>query len=254
MSKIAWGKCSVYTKDLDVPGSVFVKTPTPIQDSTTLETSEGELHEAKVEGGQNEDVKHDRDTFALNFNLRSYKGRKLILRDHDGVVDHNYAVVVIPEDPDVAGIKIDKASAYVGKTFNCAEGLARNYKFSALVPDDDSDQVKFGKIVPVKEGDVITDFNCIEEDVEGGDLVATPDELEFAAADAPAQTVNISGATEITSARGNRAWMTVTFSGTEITVTAANNSNTSARSGVLKVVADGEMLEIPVTQDGASAA
>lgn len=255
MSKISWGKPKILIKDLDVPGANWKEIPTPVEDSTTLEITEGDVLEAKIEGGGKEDEMHKANTANLNLEIRAAKNRHIIVRDKDGVIDHNHAVVVIPQDDKAPGILISRASLHATPSYTCAEGIKRMYKFGALTPDDDSALVKFGEVVLTKQGDVVTNVTIIEEDTEDVQISADPTSLAFDATSTAAntKTVEVSGATAITSARGNRSWLTVTYTGTTVSVTAADNSNTSARQGTVTIVANGESIQIPVTQAGASA-
>ena len=108
MSKISWGKCSIYIKDLETTGAKWKKIPTPIEDSTELTTEKGDKLEAKIEGGENEDVKYKRNTYTLAYGIRRMKNRVMPFADVDGVIDHQYAVAVVPEDPNAPACLIDK--------------------------------------------------------------------------------------------------------------------------------------------------
>ncbi|MBQ4394379.1 MAG: BACON domain-containing protein [Paludibacteraceae bacterium] len=251
MSKISWGKPTILLKDLDEPGSNWKKIPTPVEDSTVLEIEEGEVLEAKIEGGETEDEKHQRNKANLTMEIRAAKDRHLIARDNDGVINHHFAVAVIPEDNAAPGLLIDRASMHATPSYSCKEGIKRSYKMGALVPDDESHSVKIGTINVTRSGDVVTDVTCTEEDIDLSSLSASPASLSFVASSAAAQTVTISCATAITSATPNRGWLTVTYTGTTVTVTAADNSNTSARNATVTVIANGETIKIPVSQAGA---
>lgn len=253
MSKISWGKCKILIKDLDEQGANWQKIPTPVKDSTTLEIEEGETQEAEIEGGEVEDEKRAKNKSTLTFEIRAAKNRHLIVADNDGVINHNYAIAVIPEDEDAPGILIDRGSMHATPSFTCAEGIKRSYKTKALTPEDDSHMVKYGKITATEVGGVITAVSIVEESVDGVSISASPSSLSFVASSAEDAEVSVSGATSITSANGNRSWLTVTYTGTTVTVAAADNSNTSARSGKVTIVANGETLIVPVTQAGASA-
>ena len=150
MAVISWGKPRIFTKDLDVSNSAWNETPTPIEDSTELVTTEGERLEAKIEGGENEDVRVKRSTYELNLNIRKAKGREAHIASEDGVVAHNHAVMLQPEDAECPGFYIQKSNVSVMDTYTAADGAAWQYKFSALKPESGS-QVKWG-IVTVKDG------------------------------------------------------------------------------------------------------
>lgn len=158
-----WGKPRLFIKDLDSENPKWEELPTPVQDSTTLETTKGDKQEAKIEGGENEDVKYSRNTYALNLSIRAAKGRKRPINDEDGVVNHNYAIVLQPEDVTTQGLAIEKSAVSVEDTFSAADGGIWAYAFDALKPAKGR-QVKWGIVtVTDTEGDITK----IEIDPEG---------------------------------------------------------------------------------------
>lgn len=58
MAVIGWGKPRIFIKDLDASSPKWEELPTPVEDSTQLTTTKGDKQEAKIEGGENEDVKY----------------------------------------------------------------------------------------------------------------------------------------------------------------------------------------------------
>lgn len=167
MSLISWGKCKVYIKDLDATAPKWALLATPAEGTTTLETTKGEKKEAKIEGGENEDVRYAKSTYALNLTIRALKGRKKPIADSDGIIAHNYAVAVLPEDPSCYGILIDKAKPSVADTYSSEEGIQWEYVFDALKPDN-GDQVKVGVVTVTGSDDNITGITC--EEVEPTDV------------------------------------------------------------------------------------
>ena len=69
MAVIGWGKPRVFIKDLDASAPKWEELPTPVEDSTQLTTTKGDKQEAKIEGGENEDVKYGKNTYALALNI-----------------------------------------------------------------------------------------------------------------------------------------------------------------------------------------
>lgn len=163
MAVIGWGKPRIFIKDLDAEAPKWEELPTPVEDSTTLETTKGDKTEAKIEGGENEDVKYSKNTYALNLSIRAAKGRQRPISDEDGVVAHNYAVVLQPEDPKVQGFAIEKSTASVEDSFSASEGGVWAYAFDALKPATGR-QVKWGVINVTESGGSISK---IEIDAEG---------------------------------------------------------------------------------------
>ena len=152
MSVLGWGKCRLFVKDLDTTSAKWVEFPTPVENTTTLETTKGDKQEAKVEGGENEDVRYAKSTYTLNANIRAAKGRAKPIKDEDGIIAHNYAVAVQPEDPEAIGIYIPKAKPSVNDTWSTEEGGIWEYAFDAL-KNEETTQIQMGVINVTGSGD-----------------------------------------------------------------------------------------------------
>lgn len=145
MSKIAWGKPRIFVKDADTSGAKWYELPTPIEDSTQLTPTKGDKLEAKIEGGENEDVKYKRSTYSLAFNIRKAKGRQAPFPSLDGVVNNHYAVLLQPEDPTVEGFYIEATTVSVDETFTAADGAHWECTLEA-VKAQSGDTVKWGLV------------------------------------------------------------------------------------------------------------
>lgn len=167
MAVLGWGKPRILVKDLDATGAAWEELPTPVENSTQLATTKGDKQEAKVEGGENEDVKYGKNTYALTFNIRAAKGRKRPISDTDGVVLHNYAIAVQPEDKDVQGFVMEKSAVSVEDTFTAQDGGVWAYTFDALKAAKDKKQVQWGKIIVTESAGNITKVECDPEDESG---------------------------------------------------------------------------------------
>lgn len=167
MAVIGWGKPRIFVKDLDAEAPKWAELPTPVEDSTQLETTKGDKQEAKIEGGENEDVKYGKNTYALTFNIRAAKGRKRPILDDDGVVAHNYAIALQPEDKDVQGFCMEKATVSVEDTFSTADGGVWIYTFDALKPSSEKKQIQWGKIITTESAGSISKIECDPEDTTG---------------------------------------------------------------------------------------
>lgn len=154
MAVIGWGRPTIVISKLDSSGepTTWSDVPTPAEDSTSLTTTKGDKTEAKLEGGANEDVKYGRNTYALAYQIRVAKGKKMPFVALDGVVDGEYAVAVQPEDPSVPGIMIKKSVVSAEDTYSTAEGGAIVYTHDALQPNDGS-QVEWGVITIQRDSD-----------------------------------------------------------------------------------------------------
>ena len=122
MAKIAWGKPRLFTKNADVLGSSWSELPTPVEDSTELTPTKGDKLEAKIEGGENEDVKYKRSTYNLVFNIRKAKDREAPFPSVDGIVSDHFAIMLQPEDPTVEGFYIEASTVSVDETFTASDG------------------------------------------------------------------------------------------------------------------------------------
>ena len=163
MAMIGWGKPRIFYKELDLVGAKWAEFPTPAEGTTSLATTKGDKTEAKLEGGANEDVKFNANTYALTFNIRAAKGRTRPIEDEDGIITKNYAIVLQPEDPTVPGFAMEASAPSVEDSFSAAEGGVWAYSFDALVPTqtgfDKKKQVQWG-VVDIKNfatGDITID-------------------------------------------------------------------------------------------------
>lgn len=153
MAVLSWGKPRLVIGKLDDNDAVteFIELPTPVENSTQLTTAKGDKKEAKVEGGENEDVKYGKNTYALATSIRAAKNRQRPLSDVDGVIAGNYVVFLQPEDPDAQGFVIDKSVASVEDSFTTEDGGIWAYGFDALKAKTEG-QVKWGKVSFIESG------------------------------------------------------------------------------------------------------
>lgn len=159
MSKISWGKCSVYVKDLEETGAKWKKLPTPIEDSTELSTEKGDKLEALIEGGEAEDVKYKSNKYALAYGIRRMKERVMPFTDVDGVIAHRHAVAVVPEDANAPGCLIDNSIVSCEDVYNAADGASVTYTHDVLKPES-GNAVKWGTITVTESNDEITGITC----------------------------------------------------------------------------------------------
>lgn len=173
MAQIGWGKCSVYVCDLSATTAKWEKLPTPMEGTTQLSVTKGTKSEAKIEGGENEDVRYGANTYALAYQIRKAKGRTAVISHIDGVVAHNYAVVVVPEDPAVpSGLYIPLSAVSVEDAFSTTDGGTDLYTHDALKPTDGGKQVKWGAIAVTEVDGEITEIKGT-----GGDFQAAGEEI-----------------------------------------------------------------------------
>jgi len=145
MAKIPWGKPRLFAFNADVIGSNAYELPTPVEDSTELTPTKGDKLEAKIEGGENEDVKYKRSTYALAFNIRKAKGRKPPFPSRDGVVNDHYGILLMPEDPSTEGFLIESNTVGIDDTFTAADGAIWACQADAVAAEE-GDTVKWGTV------------------------------------------------------------------------------------------------------------
>lgn len=139
MATISWGKPKLWlAKLVNGTPSVWKPVPTPADGTTQLNTTKGEKKEAKIEGGEVEAVKYNRNNFSLEFIIRALGGREKLAPDDDGVIEGEYALKLQPEDPTVTGLYIPRGVLSFEPTYNAADGVQWKYTLDALVPEDTS--------------------------------------------------------------------------------------------------------------------
>ena len=161
MSVIGWGKPRIFIKRIDTSDGAWKEVPTPVQDSTSLETTKGEKMEAKLEGGTNEDVLYKASTYALSYNIRKAKGKTQPFTSNDGIVEGEYACAVQPQDPLVPGIMIHRSVVSADDRYSSQEGFDAIYTHDALQPDS-GNQVTNGVIKVTESEGVITNVEIQE--------------------------------------------------------------------------------------------
>lgn len=151
--QIAWGKPKIWAAKLtDGTAGEWIELPTPAEGTTTLTPTKGDKKEAKIEGGENEAVKYNRNTYVLEFSIRLGSDREKPFEDEDGVIPGEYAIMLQPEDPTVEGLKIDKCVISLEDSYSAEEGIMLKYSADVLKPAT-GNQVKYEVITdPTNEG------------------------------------------------------------------------------------------------------
>lgn len=146
----SWGKPRVIAKKKGDTTAKFVEFYYPVQDSSQLTTTKGDKKEAKIEGGENEAVKYNKNTysFAIQNRIGLENGttvRKKPLADSDGVIEGEYELWVQPENPNGLGMHMETCIISVEDTFTAEDGIILTYTFEA-VKAVGHDQVEWGKV------------------------------------------------------------------------------------------------------------
>lgn len=152
---IGWGKPRIFIKDLSTDGGKWVEIPTPAENSVQLTPTKGDKKEAKLEGGDNEDVKYGKNNYEFIYQIRVADNKTMPIQHDEGIVEHEYAVALQPENPEVPGFIIDRSRVSVEDPFSTEEGGEWTYTHDALKPETGK-KVKWGKIKVTGSGDSLT--------------------------------------------------------------------------------------------------
>lgn len=130
MGILKWGKPLIQIGKLganDAAPSSWITIDNPVEDSTKLTTNDGDIQEARGEGGELVDVKKKRNSYEFAFELFVKQGVALPVQDVDGLVEGFYAMRLLPEDQSLDGIQFAKAVLTAGDTYNTADGQRKPY-------------------------------------------------------------------------------------------------------------------------------
>lgn len=140
-----WGNPSVFQiGKVEDDGAVkdWLDLDIPVETTTQLETIDGELKEARGEGGVIVDVKKKKNTYKFHFELFKKKGQSWPIEDIDGKVDGFYAMRLIPEDSTVEGFQFSKSVITVTRTYNTEDGTRKKYTMNVLNETDGTETIK----------------------------------------------------------------------------------------------------------------
>lgn len=133
---LAWGKCEV---KVEAASASAITTPAHfdqiVEGSTSLEGSEGDKKEAKIEGGEVVAVRYGAATYELTFQERlSDTTLTPTMWRNGGLLPGEYSVEVIPEDPAAPGCRLACCHINVSPSYSSDEGFIVTYKCSAQKP------------------------------------------------------------------------------------------------------------------------
>lgn len=149
---IGWGKPRIMIKELGNPNAKWMEVPTPVEDSVQLTPTKGDKKEAKLEGGDNEDVKYGKNNYELLYGIRVADNKTMPIKHDEGYVAAEYSVALQPENPKVSGFIIDRSAVSVEDPFTTSEGGVWTYAHDALKPEKGK-KVKWGIISIEEKGD-----------------------------------------------------------------------------------------------------
>lgn len=152
MSVLSWGKPTIIVKS-EEDGAIYRVMATPVEGSTNLETTEGDKTEAKKEGGEIVDVRNNKSTYVLNYEIYAEKGEKKPFADKDGIITTSYSIFVVPEDENCIGIAMQKSKVVMNTSFTAADGIKYAVAHTALATDGETPQCQFGYVKVTKDAE-----------------------------------------------------------------------------------------------------
>ena len=121
-----------------IPGDIL------LEDSSTLETAEGETQELKNEKGENVDSKRMPASYTFSTSVIKKKGEKVVQNAFspvNGVVDGEWAMRCIAQDPSTPGFVFRKATIGTTKSWSADQGSLDVISVIGLVPDTDDKEI-----------------------------------------------------------------------------------------------------------------
>ena len=146
----SWGKPRIVVKKKSETTAKYIEFYTPVENSTQLTTTKGDKKEAKIEGGENEAVKYNKNTYALAAQIRiGLENGKTVrvkpLNDSDGVIEGEYELWLQPENAEGLGLHMDTCNISVEDTYTAEDGIILTYTYDA-VKSVGKDQVEWGVV------------------------------------------------------------------------------------------------------------
>ncbi|GJH39893.1 hypothetical protein RCZ04_04430 [Capnocytophaga sp. HP1101] len=135
---LSWGKPKIEYVELvngELPASPTWKAmPTPVENSTKLETEEGDTKEAKIEGGEVIATRKNASKYKLEFEIYETDDLVVPIPDEDGIILKQYAFRLSPENSSAKGFIMDKTSVSSVRTWDSEVGGKIKYTANALKP------------------------------------------------------------------------------------------------------------------------
>lgn len=146
----SWGKPRIIVKKTGDTSAKYIEFYTPVESTTQLSTTKGDKKEAKIEGGENEAVKFNKNTYALEAQIRigledGNKVRKKPIDDSDGVIDGEYELWLQPENAQGLGLHMEKCNISLEDSYTAEDGILLTYTFDA-VKASGHDQIEWGVV------------------------------------------------------------------------------------------------------------
>ena len=119
-------------------GYVKIEGTVLLEDSSQLNTTEGENKTLRNEKGENVDSKQMPASYQFQTSVIKKKGETVVATGFapvNGVVAGDWAMRLIPEDPETTGFIFRKCSIACSKGWNADQGALDNITVNGLVPN-----------------------------------------------------------------------------------------------------------------------
>jgi len=116
-------------------GLITIEADILLEGSTTLNTEEGETKKLKNARGNDVDSKKMPSSYTLETSIIRTKGSTPKFPVVNGIVTGDYAMRLIPEDPEAIGIQFGKCNIAVNKGWDEDQGLLDILTVSGVQPN-----------------------------------------------------------------------------------------------------------------------
>lgn len=228
MAILSWGKPTIQFKDAnaaDTPSN-WRTIDTPKADTTKLNIEAGQEITAIEEGGEVVDSRTAKNTYSFEFDLFCKKGVERPFVDVDGLIQGEFSIRLIPEDPSAPGFQIDRASLRVEQSYTTADGIILHYVAKALKPANGKQVKEYYSNSLIVDKPIV--YFTAPADNTGKVVTAT-------------STANVIATTRT-------EWITTSVAGKATTIKVAQNTSNTERRGTVIITADGKSAIIEVVQ------
>lgn len=126
------------------PGYVKIDGDILLEDSSQLNTTEGETKSLRNEKGEDVDRKQMPASYSFVTSVIKKKGESVVQTGFspvNGVVSGDWAMRLVPEDPTTTGFIFRKSSIGVSKGWSADQGALDNLTVNGLVPDGEDKEI-----------------------------------------------------------------------------------------------------------------
>lgn len=124
-----------------VTGLVEIPADDLLQNSSTLETTEGEVKELKNELGVTVDRKQLPASYVFTAGIIRKKGVAAKFSSVNGAVSGDWAMRLIPEDPATLGFQFSKCGILINKGWSGDQGRIDTLRVSAVEPNGENKEM-----------------------------------------------------------------------------------------------------------------